>query len=318
MSVKSLPTEFAVNMFLDKTMIIQQSDLPIVNSYNYFDENSPCHIYFICKRSRIAIIPELFRQTDQELEFSFSVQKGSKFEVYKISLPNEFKSTDLVIKSEFPFSIFTIELDSEVLLKAKAATFLTVLPRNLTKGDDYLDLEILYIGQSYGTDGGRTAPDRLVSHSTLQGIYSEALQNNPDSEIWLVLTSFNQINITMMDGRIKMTKEEANLDRKRMSSTLAKLSNGLNEQQTINFTEAALIRYFEPPYNKEYKNTFPNPAHKTYSECYDLDINSVCIELVTDESINVRFFSKSVKPSWCHMKDFLLHSPQDRRSMFDF
>jgi hypothetical protein len=29
------------------------------------------------------------------------------------------------------------------------------------------------------------------------------------------------------------------------------------------------IRYFQPEFNKEYKDTFPNLAHKSYSEWYD-------------------------------------------------
>ena len=31
----------------------------------------------------------------------------------------------------------------------------------------------------------------------------------------------------------------------------------VTQQQRINFTEAALIRYFEPPYNKIFKSQFP-------------------------------------------------------------
>jgi len=76
-------------------------------------------------------------------------------------------------------------------------------------------------------------------------------------------------------------------------------------------------RYFQPPYNIEYKDTFPNPAHSTYSECYDLDINSICIEVET-ENVNCRLFSKTIPVQWWHMHSFALHSSLDRRSMFEF
>jgi hypothetical protein len=73
----------------------------------------------------------------------------------------------------------------------------------------YLDLKVLYIGQSYGVEGARTAPDRLQSHSTLQGIYSEAIIKNPDCEVWFILTSFEQIDETMKvseEDKIKDTE----------------------------------------------------------------------------------------------------------------
>ena len=61
----------------------------------------------------------------------------------------------------------------------------------------------------------------------------------------------------------------------------------ITEQQQINFTEAALVRYFK------------HPAHKTYSQCYDLDLNAVNVELQTEE-IMCRLWSPSVAPSWTH------------------
>ena len=183
---------------------------------------------------------------------------------------------------------------------------------------DFLDLKVLYIGQSYGVEGARTAPDRLKSHSTLQGIYAEAITNNPDSEIWLALASFNQINITMIDGRTKFSKEELAADDERRPKIIDKLNwEGINEQQKINFTEAALIKYFQPKYNVVYKNSFPNPAHKTYLECYELDINSVAIEMQTAEMINCCMYSDIIEKAPCHLHHFLLNSEEDRKSMFD-
>lgn len=76
------------------------------------------------------------------------------------------------------------------------------------------------------------------------------------------------------------------------------------------------IKYFQPPYNKIYKDTFPNPAHKTYSECYELDINSICIEMHTLDMINCRMFSEKVEKSHSHYETYLLHSKEKRKSIF--
>jgi hypothetical protein len=310
---KRLPTEFAINMNLEKMMILQQPELKHANQFNYFDEYNPCHLYFICKRPRLTIDPEKFEVTKEFIKLTFNIQRKNKFETKEYKFDNTFSRDDIKIKSEYPNNIFQLYTDEETLVDAKVAPFLQSLIK-----DKYLDLEVLYIGQSYGVNGARTAPDRLKSHSTLQGIYAEAIINNPDSEIYLALASFNQINIMMMDGRTKFTEEELNEDTTRRKQVSDKLNwEGISEQQKINFTEASLIKYFQPRYNKIYKDSFPNPAHKTYSECYELDINAVCIELQTYEMINCCFYSDSVKSAPWHMEKFLLNSEEDRKSMFE-
>jgi hypothetical protein len=227
------------------------------------------------------------------------------------------RANNISIEADYPYTAFNFIKDGEIVLKCKAAVFLQSVPRHYTNAD-FLDLEILYIGQSYGVEGARTAPDRLKSHSTLQGIYAEAIQKNPDCEIWLALTSFSQINLVMMNGRTKFSEQELADDKERFMNVQHKLNyEGINEQQKINFTEAALIKYFQPQYNIEYKNTFPNPAHKTYAECYELDINSIAIELDTYESMHGYVYSEAANTRFIHMHHFLLHSSEERRSMFD-
>jgi hypothetical protein len=316
---KKLPTEFSINMNLDKIMILQQGELNMVKEINYFDEYSPCHIYFVGKRPRIAIDKNYFVVTDEYLEFKFLIQRQENFEELPVKIANSFNTLQLKLISNYPYNFFSVKDDkNNLIFEGKPIAFLQEIYREYGH-QEFLDFEILYIGQSYGVKGARTAPDRLVSHSTLQGIYAEAINNNPDCEIWLSLASFSQVNIMMFDGRSKFSEDELEEDKKRFPEVFNKLQIGeINEQQKINFTEAALIRYFQPPYNKIYKDSFPNPAHTTYSECYDLDINSVCIELQTYELANCMFYSDTIPKAPWHMKDFLLHSKEDRKSMFDF
>lgn len=310
---KRLPTEFAINMNLEKMMILQQTELKHVNDSNYFDKHSPCHLYLICKRPRISLNPEKCRITKEYIQLTFNIQKQNLVVEKEYKFSNTFKRDDIEIKSEYPFNIFQLTTKEETLIDAKVAPFLQSLI-----SADFLDLEVLYIGQSYGVEGARTAPDRLKSHSTLQGIYAEAISNNPDSEIYLALTSFSQVNIMMMDGRTKFSEEELKADDERRKIVNDRLNwDGINEQQKINFTEAALIKYFQPKYNKIYKDTFPNPAHSTYSECYELDINAVCIEMQTSEMINCRMYSDAIPASHSHMKQFLLNSEEERKSIFE-
>jgi hypothetical protein len=314
---KRLPSEFAINMNLSKLMILQQQELDMVAETNYFDGFSPCHIYFICKRPRITIDRSGFRSSKELLEFQFKIQKEDQFQRLNLKFQNIFPDSDIRLVTEFPFSIFELQGAKGKLMRAKVATFLQSSSRFI-ENPEFLDLEVLYVGQSYGVEGARTAPDRLRSHSTLQGIYAEAIANNPDSEIWLALASFEQINLMMFDGRTKFTDQEKLEDKTRFQDVFNKLhTEGISEQQKINFTEAALIRYFSPPYNKIYKDSFPNPAHSTYSHCCDLDINSVCIELQTSDMVDCDFYSQTIPRAPWHMKDFLLRSKEERKSMFE-
>lgn len=312
---KRLPTEFAINMFLEKFLLVQQTELEHVSKTNYFDDNNPCHIYFIFKRPRLSLIPEKTRITSEKIYFYVYEHKQEQKIEHELDFFNNLGTLDIKIESEYPYNYFKILRDNEPYSEGRIQFLFQTNPF-ISK--DFFDLEVLYIGQSYGVDGARTAPDRLKNHSTLQGIYAEAISNNPDSEIVLGLASFTEINLTVMNGFHKFTDEEKQADIDRSTSLFKKLiTEGMNEQQKINFTEASLIRYFQPPYNKIYKGSFPNPAHKTYSECYDLDINSVGFEMQTEEMINCQIYSETITKKPVHYVSYPLHSAEDRKSIFD-
>ncbi len=298
-------------------MILQQPELSEVAKTDYFDASYPCHLYFVCRRPRISLNVDKFEVTEEFIEFVINVHHNENINEYNVKISNDFDSTNVTLKSSYPYNKFKLYVNDILILDAKLAIFLQSIPRFYTEAD-YLDMEVLYIGQSYGVEGARTAPDRLKSHSTLQGIYAEAMTNNPDSEIWLALASFEEILITIMNGRLNWTQSELDADNIRRPGIMNRVLNqGLNEQQKINFTEAALIRYFQPPYNKIYKDSFPNPAHSTYSECYEIDINSIVIELQTCEILNCNFFSEVIDRKPYHSATFFLHSLKERMDMFD-
>lgn len=315
--MKRKPTEFAINSFASMMTVTQYDDLDLLKETKPFNADNPCHIYAICRRPRVRIAKENFECKGESLIMDFKIQYQDEYSDLEIEIKNPFGNVQVNIESEYPHSTFYFVTDKH-RIKAKTASFLHSIPRHTYNGD-FLDLEVLYIGQSYGIEGARTAPERLKKHETMQAIYAEALGKNPDQEIWLMLFSFSQLGLTMFDGRTKFSDEEREQDKGRATEFFHKFATGgLTEQQFINFTEAALIRYFKPPYNKDYVKTFPSPAHTTYTECYDLDINSVAIELGTMDSVNIMLYSESVKRDFIHFGQFLMHNKEERRSMFDF
>jgi hypothetical protein len=247
---KRLPTEFGINMNLEKMMVLQQAGLQYVNQANYFDIDNPCHLYFICKRPRISLNIDKFEVTKKHILFTVNIHNKGKFEEREYKVDNFLKTNDIKLISEYPFNFFQLVSNNQICIDLNLSVFLQTISRHFPKAD-FLDLEVLYIGQSYGVEGARTAPDRLKNHSTLQGIYAEAITNNPDCEIWLALMSFSQNNIMIFNGRTNFSEEEYKLDDERRPEVIRRLMyEGINEQQKINFTEAALIKYFQPIYNK--------------------------------------------------------------------
>lgn len=312
------PTEFAINMYCSILALLHQENLDHESIKELFKDQPP-HIYFVVKRPRITFLPETFSITNEFIEIDYQVQRQQTFTKGHTKGRNYLGTSNASLVCEYPFNTYKIidNANQEILQQGYVTTLLNSMYYYF-EDRTFLDCEILYIGQSFGKEGSRNAIDRLKSHSTLQLIYSEAIKKNPDSEIWLALAAFEQLSFTVMDGHTKYTEEQLKRDEETFSDIFYKINyEGLDESQVVTFTEAALIKYFQPQYNKEYKDSFPNKEHTSFSECYELDINSVCFEMDTSDKILCSFYSPSVERSHLHMATFLLHSPEERRLFFD-
>lgn len=305
-------TEFAVNSFGTWRALLQQDNLEDPDLENQLPPNVQFHIYMIARRPRIAFDPDSLKFEGKSFTGAFTIQRGSTFERHEFTAKNLFSTDKLRIVCPYPHTECKVYDESDCQLAGgKVPLILSKFSHAMW---EHMDLEVLYVGQSYGDEGSRVAPDRLKSHSTLQGIYAEAIRRSPDMDIWIVLWSFEPLLLTSMGGRESSFGTSLEQDRQHRNKVFG---TAISEQQQINFTEAALIRYFQPKYNKIFKDTFPNPAHKTYAQCYDLDLNAVNVELQT-EPIRCRLWSPAVSPAWIHFVTFELHSKEERKSMFDF
>lgn len=295
-------------MFGEYYVLLQQDQLENPQTTQFGDY--PCHIYMIARRPRIMLDPKSIKFGEKIVTGNFNIQRGENLESHTFSVPNNMGTSKVKIDCPYPYTeFFMYDFEGKELSKGKSALLIT----SFGIFWELLSLEILYIGQSYGSEGDRTALERLKNHSTLQGIYSEAIRRSPDKEIWLLLWNFETHLITAFDptqDTYATTNEEDNIHINKV------LTTGITEQQQINFAEAALIRYFQPEYNVLFKNSFPNPAHKTYSECYDLDINFLAVELQTYD-ILTQIWSPSATARWEHKPRFLLHSREERKAILD-
>jgi hypothetical protein len=312
MTVRKFRSEFALNLYGDFNLLLQQSDFEYLGKDNRFlpFEENPCHIYMICRRPRFAFEPDAFRITPGEIAGSIRVHLGDRFERLPFVMNDSQKRPTISVECPYPHTMGRFLNATKGGVQLKAAHLAAMNHVFL----DHLALEVLYVGQSYGVDGARTAPQRLCEHSTLQGIYAAAIANSPDKEIWLLLWNFKSQWITCIDGRkhVAVTASEDEDDEHIRNV----LSHVIRDQLEINLAEAGLIRYFRPEYNKVYKDSFPNPAHSTYSECYNLDLNTVNVEVNT-ESLASQLKSATVPAAWSHFATFPFYSPDERQAMFD-
>ena len=140
------------------------------------------------------------------------------------------------------------------------------------------DFEVLYIGQAYGKDGQRLAQDRLKTHNTLPTILSDCNMRYPDKRIYILLLEVNPILNSVMDGinggSVGNVEEDIHF--------FNVFANPPQMNQIINIAEAALINYFKPKYNVNFKENFSNKNHKGYKQYFELDYNSIVVELDLD------------------------------------
>ena len=309
MAERKYTSEFSALALLYHLALVQQADLDAPQIVEYFDAIRPCHLYLIGSRPRVTLIPDECNFSATTAHLAFGLQVQNRTEVIERDVLNWIGRDDLMIECTYPHTFFNIRDSTGVSHRSGKAALL--LAECTSAHVDALDFKVLYVGQSYGMGGERRAPQRLASHSTLQGIYAEAITRSPDQEIWIILAHVESRLLANIDGRqaAVATRAEDDLHIREV------LKRSVSEQHLINYAEAGLIRYFQPEYNTVFKDTFPSPAHSSYAECYDMDLNGIVVEVQTEE-IRLQLWSDSVKRKWVHFGQFELHDRAERQSMF--
>jgi len=261
----------------------------------YAETIETCHIYFIGYLPRIAIF---------DLE-----QRGRTVSIHLDCL-GERRS----VSWEFPDGARLIEFDEHWFVEARdgkryAPTGEQILTC-LRQQHAPLEFDVKYIGQSYGRDGSRSAHDRLLSHETLQKIALR--QAPPGYEIALLLVAVQPGNrlLTVFNPRA----EEQDRDGSRIQAGLDKLF-GTSERERVALYEAAMIRYFQPEFNIEFKDSFPSTRLKILQDCYEKDFSAVIAEFCFDD---IPYFlrSEKVAASQHHIVNHSLHSEKERCAFF--
>lgn len=174
-----------------------------------------------------------------------------------------------------------------------------------------ITFEVQYVGQSYGKSGSRNALNRLLNHETLQRISLEGAKVGYRLQLLMIELNLSNKVITV----ITPWASDHNSTTKRIDQGTEKLF-GTSDLERITLYEASLVRYFQPKYNKDFKDSFPSTNLKVLRDCYEKDFNSIVAELCFDD-LPFHLFSDIVSPKQNHVVMHYLHDDEKRRIFFD-
>jgi hypothetical protein len=254
-----------------------------------------CHIYII------GILPKFHfvdvRQIDQILEIDVEVLDKIYSVQWDISEGLTLKKEDELFYLEDKVGRRFGPSEEEIFRKAHS------------QGAP-LEFDVQYIGQAYGTDASRSALDRLRKHETLQKI---AVQGIPDGYRLQALL-LEVLPATTLFTIFNPRAENRDQGEARIAAGLDKLF-GTDEKERISLFEAAFIRYFQPPFNDRFKESFPSTNMSVLKACYSKDFSAVIAEIGLD-GLPYQLFSKKISPKDHHIASYDLHMEEKRKVFF--
>lgn len=312
-------SEFGLNVYTSNRVIIP------IERIEFHKEKCKYHIYGILSSPKIRYVKDSFKTAERGISFVLEREvKGQfkRFEINELVLSKSLNHTKLNLICDFPWNNLKIKLNDTNFLNFKGLNNLSEL--NITAHNALMyftsetcKLEVLYIGQAFGKNGERVATDRLKSHTTFQRILTDYISFYPDKQLHVLLMEFTPLVIANFDGLNKCNsttdeEDEAHLNKVEGSP--------LKYNQIINITEAAIINYFKPHYNSDFVNNFPDKDHRGYTQYYDLEYNSLIVEIDLEFGTkgNYELFTKKqrINSSFDNIK-YDLFNEKDRKSMFD-
>lgn len=278
------------------------------------NEPYPYNIYMVLKRPKISIDADSFIRKDNYYSFKYRIHIKETYVVkdgeIHVDDINEIKKID----SEYPYNILTIHSIYGGGCKIPIDMYVNDYVNTY---EPLLDYEVLYIGQAFGKNGKRTAFDRLLCHEHLQRIILDNNNSSPDQDILIMVADFNVNKISILPpSNISTLSHRDEEEYKKFN----RLDSYISKNQQINITEAALINIFKPQYNEKFIDDFPNIHHKSYFDCYKLDITNLYFMMEWNENnyLYSDCYPKSnYSSSNCVKKIFNFSDSTDRFKLFD-
>jgi hypothetical protein len=244
----------------------------------------------IGKRPRVGVVPGTAKVSGNMLNLTVSYGVQGQEHRFPVSFPaNLFPADEVTFEaSAFPHrELISRNAEGEIVAKTLLANYVHLfdsLPPTAR------DIEVLYVGK--GT--AESACDRLENHSTLQRILGDVSAADPESEIFVLLYSFEfKKPMQALTGRpaFDRAKEEAHL------KAVAGYRPPLDDK--ISLVEASCIGYFRPPYNVQLLK-FPDCPLTALDRARAADFACILVDLDNDPIGGVRVFSSTAPAASYH------------------
>ena len=277
------------------------------------------NIYLVARRPRISINPKSLslNLAQQTIDGIFSINLGLEIKEVPFSYPNIFNAPFTALgELDYPYDHLRFVVANQIPIQIRAHDVIRFSQAHL---QPYSDLLVEYVGQSFGDEGDSDAVNRLIGktgkqgHGSLQKVLADINASNPESEVLLLLYSYEFYKkFTIAGGSLVPQLSFDDVPERFVKLLDARVSR----EKRIDLVEAALIRDFQPTYNDKYKKTFPQSTHEILNVLFDLDITGLSASLSTEEH-NIRVYSKVVQPSDQHCAKFPIVQEDQRASFFD-
>jgi len=332
--IRKYSTEFGLNVFTSYKTIIPVEHLDKVR------DDARYHLYCILGTPRTFFDVQSLKIDNDGIECNIKQiinNVESSYSIQKFRILPGIDHTKININLNYPYDKLKFNIPSDVFdeyydkYKSVLGVPKKALQHNLSFPFDAhilmnehlrekwlpLNMEVLYVGKSYGKNGTRLAQERLSSHSTLQKILTDYYSNHQDKRIFILLLEITPLLNTSMDGISTKFEKSEEEDEEHFNKVLNNLPV---YDQVINITEAAIINYFKPHYNEKFIDNFPLGSHQSYRQYYDLDYNALTVEvdLEFDDSPQIQLITENNKITcpWDFIEYTLFNNP-DRKNMYD-
>jgi hypothetical protein len=258
----------------------------------YIDQIRECHIYLLGLTPTIEMVDLKEEHNDLVALFNVGV-------------------TGCEVRCSLPPNAKTVrDADAELYIETDEGRVLAskIMMKGLRQEHQDIDFKVLYVGQAFGADGSRNALDRLRRHETLQKI---SIKGIPDGYTLAIL----MLSVEPGHDLVTVISPFAEDQSKSLERYQAGLSLNITDAERTAIYEAALIRYFQPVFNKEFKDSFPSTNMKLLAGCYDKDFSAVVAEICLDD-LPFIIFSEVVEHKKYHIAMHDLHSTADRKLFF--
>lgn len=191
-----------------------------------------CHIYIICRRPLLSIVPGSVFQLDDSIRFEVKYRVRGVERIVETEIPRGvFHESEISIRAaEYPHRhLESLDVTGKVIGKTQIANHAHVLPG---LSSEVVDVEAMYIGKGMG---GSTK--RLENHSTMQRILADTNAAGGEMEIFCLTFAFE-----FRKNAAALTESATRESAERRLRQIKGLK--INKADQISLIEAAMIGYF--------------------------------------------------------------------------